>query len=71
MSPHSGPVSYASIKAAGEARRGKLLISSDHDPKKDATGEVSGGIGLLEGERYQQQLSPLFPFMAPRMCCGL
>lgn len=38
--PTSALVSYTSIKVAGEACRGKLLISSDYDPEKDATGEV-------------------------------
>lgn len=61
LSPHSGLVSYTSIKVVGEARRGKLLISSDHDPKKDATREVSGRIGLVEGEGHLPQPSPLCP----------
>ena len=71
LSPHPGLVSYTSIKVAGEARRGKLLIFSDHDPKKDATGEVSGRMGLVEGEGHLPQLSPLFPLTAPRTYCGL
>lgn len=61
LSPHSGLVSYTSIKVVREVRRGKLLISSDHDPKKDATREVSGRIGLVEGEGHLPQPSPLCP----------
>lgn len=49
LSPHPALVSYTSIKVAGEACRGKLLISSDCDPEKDATSEVSSGIATYRG----------------------
>lgn len=71
LSPHPGLVSYTSIKVAGETRRGKLLIFSGNDTKKDVTGEVRGRMGLVEVEGHLAQPSPLFPLTAPRTCCGL
>lgn len=66
LEPTPGLILCTRIKAAGEARRGKLLISGAYSPKKDAPGEVSGGSSDCRGLASSARASAFPPWFLPQ-----